>query len=219
MHMRVFIFAVLFSFVGSPIWADAIVSNRSDFSQVATNVTIIDFFDVPDNPNHYVDEVSPFAFEGVVFTTDRPLRIFTSGREERVYPYYQVPSLENVNAWNYLVPQQLTISIPNSTATAFGLEFGAGPTGDLPPSGTFTFSNGISLTRVLSSSPGFSFVGVTSTDPITSVTITARSEYSVFVTGITLGTAVPEPSVYGLVIFGVLLLLAVRRLRRRSGLC
>ena len=210
MHIRVFIFAALFSFVGSPIWADTIVSDRSDFSQVATNLTIIDFFDVPDNPNHYVDEVSPFAFEGVVFTTDRPLRIFTSGRSSFDYPNYSVPVLENVIGRNYLIPQQLTISIPNSTATAFGLRFGPGRVGDLLPSGTFTFSNGISLTRVLP--PGLDFVGVTSTDPITSVTITTRSEYSLFVTGITLGTAVPEPSVYGLVTFGVLLLLATRRL-------
>jgi hypothetical protein len=131
--MKSLILAVISLLSGSLVWADTIFVNRSDFSRVTANLTTIDFFDVPDNPNHYVDEVSSFAFEGVVFTTDQPLRIYTSGRSARDYPNYQVPVLEAVNGSNFTRHQQLIIRIPNSTATAFGLEVGSGRTGDFVP--------------------------------------------------------------------------------------
>src|SRR4051794_3733933 len=124
--MKMFILVVI-SLVTSPlVRADTLFVNRSEFSPLTANSTTIDFSDVPDNPNHYVDLSSPFSFQGVIFITDLPLRIYTSGRSVRDYPNYAVPVLQAVNGSNFRTHQELIINIPNSTATAFGLQVGSG---------------------------------------------------------------------------------------------
>jgi hypothetical protein len=124
--MKRLILCVMSLLTGSLVWADTLFVNRFEFSRATANSTTIDFSDVPDNLNHYIDEVSPFAFEGVVFTSDQPLRIYTSGRSVRDYPNYAVPVLEVVNGSNSQRHEDLIINIPSSAATAFGLQVGSG---------------------------------------------------------------------------------------------
>jgi hypothetical protein len=96
-------------------------------------------------------------------------------------------------------------------ATAIGFTFGSYlPTGDA----TLTLSTGDSFT--ISPSSTATFIGFTSTTPITSVSVDYPNSYAFDLTSVSVLGSVPEPASWALMLIGIGGLGAAMRNRRRS---
>jgi hypothetical protein len=194
-------------------------SDRTTFSLATTNLQIIDFEGVasPFNPFVSYSWSGGYTASGVNFVGVQDLG---PGSEFYLYLTDQTAIHSNYD-WNsgdsllFETRGHLVVNLP-AGVTALGFDFMAESDMGENTGGTlFTFalSSGEEFTGSSLSRPGRAFFGITSTMPISSISIETTSmirPWMPIIDNFTFGQAVPEPSILGLVAFGLLALLARR---------
>ena len=154
---------------------------------------------------------SPTTLNGLTYSG--PVFLFGLGSDS---PEVDTPYLTTTSFLEWDHGGNLTINF-NKSVTSFGLDFGQLLEQQEPTPITFTFSNGI-VTTADSATHDFSFLGLTSDTPFSSVEIAV--DILPVIDNIAIGdahsavTPVPEPSTYGLV--GAITLLGCAAMRRRA---
>jgi hypothetical protein len=203
--------------------ATVITGSSSIFAASTTGAVVGTFTDVP-TPNCTGSACfgggNPLAgypsLQGVSFSTTNPggsVNVNSAG----FYGAGDLPVPYLVNSvFTATDPDNITITLPSPT-TAFALDFGtlfSGTTAD------FTLSNGYAVDVGTSNTPfATQFLGLISTDPFDTITLTAPYNQSIviedFETATTVSLPVPEPATWTMLLFGLGGLGASLRTHRR----
>jgi hypothetical protein len=192
--------------LGGAAYADTSYSSFAAFAAATTGDTTYGFAGIAP-PGGWVGENSPFT-HGPITYSGQQLFVLDGG----LFGYYGAqPYLTS----QYGQPNTTTLALAG--ATAIGIDFGSYYNfGDAL---SFTLSDGSVFNTTL---PGTyaqeTFIGFTSSTPITSVTIVDNSAGLVTdIIDVTLGAAVPEPAAWMTMLIGIFGLGVVLRSRRRAA--
>jgi hypothetical protein len=201
---------------GSAARADLVFyQDRASFEAATTARTVVDFQGLAPSPTSFTYFQTPpgITLQGVNFNIANPLPMGMDGLNPtgRDYyaPFFPFPSDFLVPSASTRVGTDLTITLPGGF-TAIGLDFGS----FYGTPFTFHLSTGEMFTEPTPSPLGsLSFLGFTSTEPITSLTVSSTGSDVPVLTDVIFGTTVPEPGTLMLVAVGGLCLLAWGRRR------
>jgi hypothetical protein len=189
------ILAVMFAPTQSK--ADTVYTSLSSFNAATTGNTTITFNGIA-APGGFVAETSPATFAGATFSTTSSLFVIDPG-----FYGFSYSNGGFLNA-DFQQPDVITVTLPS--VTAVGFDFGGlfGATGPY----LVTLSDGFSTSLSSSgsaASDNLSFVGFTSSTPLTSITLTLPDapEYNA-IDNFVYASAVPEPGTLGLLATGLL---------------
>jgi hypothetical protein len=207
--------AVGFAFTASAAPAQAALiffGDRASFNAATTGRTVVDFEGIaPDGSFTFFPAPPGVTLSGANFSISRPAsngNLFGIG-DNFYYTGNSVLSSQQSTATN----DNVQVTLPGGF-TAVGLDYGS----FFGPTFTFTLSTGESFTRTAPVFAGLSFIGVVSTVPITSLTVSAPPGDVVNIDNFTFGQAVvPEPAT--LAVFGALAAgaLGLRRRVRKAA--
>jgi hypothetical protein len=212
-----FLLVSILILTSQPVRGDIILYNtRADFNAATVGRTVIDFEGIAsDGGFMFLPTPTGITLSGVNFTIDHTNNngnLFVIGRDRYYAGNSVLSSQESTIGRNNLVT-----SFPG-VSTAFALDFGSFSSTPF----IFTLSTGDTFIRP---TPGFfdepntTFVGVTSSVPISSFRIDLAAAGDVLnIDNFTMGTAVPEPASLVLFVFGSLGLFGYGwRWRRRKS--
>jgi hypothetical protein len=177
--------------------------NRADFDAATSGRTVIDFEGIaPDGDAVGVPVPPGITLAGVTFTTSPPPPGLSSGFvvDGKGFPF---PGTSVLLEQQAVLDPDISAALPGPHF-AFGVDFAAALAGTEV---TFTLSTGDAFLRTASTD--LTFVGLFSTDPFTSVTMSIppplHDSAGLFVDNFTFGngaSAVPEPSSWILAVIG-----------------
>jgi hypothetical protein len=219
-HKVLFVLVGWILFCSTAARADLIFySDRPSFEAAATGLTVVDFEGIAPSPTSFAYFRTPpgLTLAGVNFNIANATPgdgLNPTGRD-----YYKRASYPS----DFLVPSvftrvntDLAITLP-AGFTAIALDLGSFNGGKF----TVHLSTGESFTETPASFGQLSFLGFTSSDPVSSLTVSATGPEVIVLDNFTFGNAVPEPGTLALAVaggFGLLPCSRIWRRRRRQGI-
>ena len=189
------ILAVIFAPAQSK--ADTVYTSLSSFNAATSGNTTITFNGIA-APGGFVAETSPATFAGATFSTTSSLFVIDPG-----FYGFSYSNGGFLNA-DFQQPDVITVTLPS--VTAVGFDFGGlfGATGPYLATLSDGFSTSLSSSGS-AASDNLSFVGFTSSTPLTSITLTLPDapEYNA-IDNFVYASAVPEPGTLVLLATGLL---------------
>ena len=191
-----------------------VYTSRSAFTASINGSTTITFETLsPSSPSSI--GTSPITDSGVAFTNAES-RLFITSPATGIYP---VPGTGQY-LWNFDSSYPVGIFLPGGV-TAFGADFSGGilPQTSFQATLTATLANGQSYSYGFSGPLGsFTFFGVSFSDPISSLIYSDGGQFSPgtheeMLDNVTFGTAVPEPNISLLALFGLIASFGILRLK------
>jgi hypothetical protein len=212
--MKQFLFAISAGClaISSAAVADTVYTSRSAFDAAAGALTTITFDGIA-APGSFVNYGGgPLTLSGATFTTNGTLFVIDPGYYGSAYPNGGF-----LNA-DYAGVDTITATVPSTTAVGFDIGGLAGPqifTIGTSDGGSFVLSTGDSITGTNS----LDFFGVTTSAPITSLTVTYADGSYGALDNFSFGTsAVPEPTTWAMILVGFGLAGAAVRSSRKQAL-